>query len=294
MSSQEVTTPHSQDEAGSREPHELSSQELTLQALHEISSSHVDTILYEATAQHSQDGTNPPDVTLAFSSENHYDSDTISIGSAAPDIVDNIDQYSKQSDIADSSSESIVSVNNERALKAKEHLSSIGLTDEFYNVNLSTYYLLVSQDDDLDFINFADIVNNSCSVSLDNLSSENIKFEQELLKSSSPVRSGDITSSTHSTHSDNEKTDPTYGSAKKGKPSLCPRRKPSSKRIAAQRLINKTRQKFGSRKDETKYYLCKPSQSYELKLASCKTTTSKKPVVTKTSTSKTIQTQKKR
>ena len=179
----------------------------------------------EATAQSSQDETNSLKVTIASSNENHYDSDTISIGSAVPDIVDNIDQCSENSGIADSSSESVLSVSNARALRAKEHLSSIGLPDEFYNVNLSTYYPLVSQDDDLDFINFADIVNNSCSVSLDNLSAKDIKFEQNLLKSSSPVRSGDITSSTHSTQSDNEKMDPTYGSAKKGKPSLHPRRK---------------------------------------------------------------------
>ena len=130
----------------------------------------------------------------------------------------------------------------------------------------------------------------TAALSLDNLSAEDIIFEQELLKSSSPVRSGEITLSTHS---DNEKTDPTYGSAKKGKPSLRLRRKPSSKRITAQWLISKTRQKFSNRKDETKYYPCKPSQSYELKLASRKTTTNKKPVVTKTPTSKITQTQEK-
>ena len=231
----------------------------------------------------------PVGETVSPSNKNHYDSDTISYRSAVPDRVDNTDQCSENSNITDSSSERVLSVSNTRALRAKEYLSSIGLLDEIYNVNLSTYYPLVSQDDDLDFINFADIVNNSCSVSLDNLSTEDIKFEQELLKSSSPVRSGEITSSTHSIQSDNEKMDPTYGSAKKVKPSLRQRRKPSSKRIAAQRLINKTRQKIGTSKGETEYYPCKPSQSYERKLGGRKAMVKKRPVDTKTSKSKTMQ-----
>ena len=114
--------------------------------------------------------TSPVGETVSSLNKNHYDSDTISTGSA--DHVDNTDQCSENSDIAASSSESVLSVSKTRALRAKEHLSSIGLSDEFYDVNLSTYYPLVSQDDDLDFINFADIVNNSCCVSLDNLSAE--------------------------------------------------------------------------------------------------------------------------
>ena len=330
QNSEDVTRITESSSVESREPFESSSQEVTVQDSQDVSISLVNTSSQEATAQSSQDETNslevtntetsatheiptdkletnseslvitghketisPVSETISSSNKNHFDSDTISIGSAVPDIVDNTDQCAENSEIADSSSESVLSVSNTRALRAKEHLSSIGLPDEFYNVNLSTYYPLVSQDDDLDFINFANIVNNSCSVSLDNLSAEDIKFQQELLKSSSPVCSGDITSSTHSTQSANEKMDPTYGLAKKGKPSLRPRRKPSSKRIAAQRLINKTRQKIGTHKGESEYYPCKPSQSYERKLCGCKATVNKKPVDMKTSISKTMQVQKK-
>ena len=91
--------------------------------------------------------------------------------------------------VSSASSESVFTVTTSKALKAKERLSSISLSENVYHANLSTYYPLVSADDDLDFINFADIVNSNCSVSLDNLSMDDIKFEQKQLKSSSPMPS---------------------------------------------------------------------------------------------------------
>ena len=224
----------------------------------------------DITDQLSQEAIPPSSEPASSFDDKHHDSDTGSTDSAAIDLdimepvqeplSSNSNQDCKNDDLSTSSSDSVFIINKTRALKVKEHLNLIGLSDDVYNVNLSTYYPLVSQDDDLDFINFTDIVNNSCSVSLDNLSAEDIKFEQEQLKSSSPVHSDqsnvDITSSTNSTQSDNENRDPTYGTAKKGKPSLHPRRKPSSKRIAMQKLINKTRQKLGTSKGKSEYYPC--------------------------------------
>ena len=149
-------------------------------------------------------------------------------------------------------------VTKSKALKAKERLSSIGLSEDVYHANLSMYHSLVSADDNLDFINFADIVNSNCSVSLDNLSMDDVKFEQKQLKSSSPMPSDkeekETETSTTSVPSDNEKLDPSYGTSKQGKPSHRPRRKPSSKRIAAQRIINKTRKKRGVRTDNKDFF----------------------------------------
>ena len=76
--------------------------------------------------------------------------------------------------------------------------------------------------------------------------------------------------------SDNEKVDPMYGVPKQGKPSHRPRRRPSSKRIVAQRIINKTRKKRGVKSDKQDFYPCKPSQSCECKRIGGKSAIGKK------------------
>ena len=198
-----------------------------------------------------------------------------SIDDSAPDMVSSENFLDQTNDgiVSLASSESVFTVTRSKAEKAKERLSSIGLSEDVYHANLRTYYPLVWTDDDLEFINFADIVNTNCSVSLDNLSVEDIKFEQEQLKSSSPVPSDkggrDTGTSTISMPSYNEKVDPTYGVPKQGKPSHRPRRKPSSKRIVAQWIINKTRKKHGVKTDKQDFYPCKPSQSCEHKRIGC-------------------------
>ena len=154
------------------------------------------------------------------------------------DTIENSPDKTRDGTESSASSESVFTVTTSNAKKAKERLSSIGLSEDVYHANVSTYYPLVSVDDDLDFINFADIVNSNCSVSLDNLSMDDMKFEQKQLKCSSPMPSDreekETETSTISVPSDNEKLDPSYGAPKQGKPSHRPRRKPSSKRIVAQ------------------------------------------------------------
>ena len=134
--------------------------------------------------------------------------------------------HTKDGAVSPASSISVFTVTRSNAEKAKKWLTAIGLFEEMYHVNLSTYYPLVSVDDDLDFINFTDIVNSNCSVSLDNLSVDDIKFEPEQLKASSPVQSDrggtDTGTSTVNTPSDNEKNDPTYGTHKQEKTSHRP------------------------------------------------------------------------
>ena len=194
-----------------------------------------------------------------------------SIGDSALEMDTSENSPGKTHDGTESSasSESVITVTTSKALKAKERLSSIGLSEVVYHANVSMYYPLVSADDDLDFINFADIVNSNCSVSLDNLSMDDVRFEQKQLKCSSPMPSDkeekETETSTTSVPSDNEKLHPSYGTSKQGKPSYRPRRKPSSKRIAAQRIINKTRQKRGVKTDNKDFFPCKPSQSCEHK-----------------------------
>ena len=197
---------------------------------------------------------------------------------------ENPSDHTKDGTVSPASSISVFTVTRSKAEKAKERLSAIGLSEDVYHANLSTYYPLVSADDDLDFINFTDIVNSNCSVSLDNLSVEDIKFEQEQLKSSSPVQSDrggtDTGTSTVSMPSDNEKNDPTYGTHKQGKPSHRSRRKPSSNRIAAQRIINKSRKKRGLKTEKQEFYPCKPSQSCERKRVGAKSASGKKLDIT--------------
>ena len=129
----------------------------------------------------------------------------------------------------------------------------------------------------MDYISFVDIINRSCSISLENLSSEEINFAVDNLKSSSlrhrntDVDSTSTQSTSISTHSEYEKKDPTYGAEKVKKPSHRPGRKPSAVRLAAQKLINKRHGKKGASKTKDKgvtYYPCKPSTSYSRKKGS--------------------------
>ena len=192
--------------------------------------------------------------------------------------------HTKDGAVSPASSISVFTVTRSNAEKAKKRLTAFGLSEEVYHANLSTYYPLVSVDDDLDFINFTGIVNSNCSVSLDNLSVDDIKFEQKQLKASSPVQSDrggtDTGTSTVNTPSDNEKNDPTYGTPKQEKISHRPRRKPSSNRIAAQLIINKSRKKRGLKTEKQEFYPCKPSQSYENKKVGAKPASGKKSDIT--------------
>ena len=152
--------------------------------------------------------------------------------------------YTKEEVVSPAHLISVFTVTRSNAEKAKERLTAFGLSERVYHANLTTFYPLVTSSDDLDFINFIDIVNSNCSVLLNNFSADDIKFEQELLKASPPLqceRGGRYTdTSANNISSDNEKDDPTYGTPKQGKISHRPRRKPSSNRMAAQLIINKS------------------------------------------------------
>ena len=188
--------------------------------------------------------------------------------------------HTKEGVVSPASSISVFTVTRSNAEKAKKWLIAFGLSEEVYHANLSTFYPLVSANDDLDFINFTDIVNSNCSVLLDKFSVDDIKFEQKHLKASSPAQSDrggtDTGTSTVNTPSDNEKDDPTYGTPKQEKISHRPRRKPSSNRIAAQLIINKSRKKRGLKTEKQEFYPCKPSQRLQEKESRCETSYWKK------------------
>ena len=97
------------------------------------------------------------------------------------------------------------------------------------------YYPVLNPDhDDIDYINFKDIINKSWSIPLDNLSAEDIQLELSFLKHqktsspkidmpSSPTSPDSIDKDNHTTsNNDDEKTDPTYELPKKRKASKCP------------------------------------------------------------------------
>ena len=137
------------------------------------------------------------------------------------------------------------------AKRRKEHLHSLGLSDSVYSSNSDVFYpVLTPEQDEVDYISFKDIIDTTWSIPLDNLSSNDIELEQAYLKShrtSSPKPSSNHASSSSSSTeilkspSDSEKDDPTYGQMKKPKPSMRPGGRPSSARIAAQKLILKTK-----------------------------------------------------
>ena len=121
--------------------------------------------------------------------------------------------------------------------KIKELCRNLGLLDSVYSSNSDVYYPVLTPDhDDIDYINFKDIINKSWSIPLDNLSTEDIQLELSFLKrqkTSSPKpnspRQPDLVPSSTSSGSktdkaeistmNDEKKDPTYGLPKKKKPS---------------------------------------------------------------------------
>ena len=140
------------------------------------------------------------------------------------------------------------------AEKRKEHLRLLGLSDSVYSSNSEAFYpVLTLEQDEVHYISFKDIIDITWSIPLDNLSSNDIELEQAYLKShrtSSPRQSVQKTSSSSSSTqlldspTDSEKDDPTYGRPTKPikpKSNIRPGRKPSSARIAAQKLILKTK-----------------------------------------------------
>ena len=147
--------------------------------------------------------------------------------------------------------------------QTKAQLCSLGLSETFYSSNSESFYPVITPDkDDVDYISFKDIMDRTWSIPLDNLSITNIEMEQAYLRSqrtSSPIHPIPATSSVHSstsssteiidTPNDNEKDNPTYGHHKKPRHSIQPGHRPSSARIAVQKLITKTR---GSKLAHTK------------------------------------------
>ena len=129
---------------------------------------------------------------------------------------------------------------------------SSGISESVYKKNMHRYFTVSPpENDDIDEISFISILDRSCSVSLINLSNEDIKAEKSVIKSmsSDPIRdSGDSTSVTESIMSpdDNKADDPDYGSPVKQTHITTPRKirpghTPSAARIAAQRIIVKTK-----------------------------------------------------
>ena len=158
------------------------------------------------------------------------------------------------------SSQCGLDISSRRAEKIREQLHSQGFTEEIFNTNYGkSYPVMTLEQDDVDFIHFMDIIDKNWSVTLSNLSTEEIQFEVKNLKSSSPIQksSDEPDSNITSLEGDDNSKDPEYGvPAKKKKSStksnkIRPGRKPSAVRIAAQELINKTRNRNKHKKAVT-------------------------------------------
>ena len=140
---------------------------------------------------------------------------------------------------------------DQESAHAKEICKSLGLPETVYLSNSDTYYpVLIRDHEEIDYIHFKDSIKKSCSIELDNMSSKDIQKELNYLKcqqTSSPntILTGAISSSEkdyHTTSNEEDvKKDPTYGLPRKRKASKRPKRAPSAARIAAQKLILKTR-----------------------------------------------------
>ena len=133
----------------------------------------------------------------------------------------------------------------------KELCKSLGLPESVYSSNSDVYYPVLTPDhEDIDYINFKDIINKSWSIELDNMSSEDIQKELDYLKrhqtSSPKVTYTSVTSSSEkdyqtTSNEDDVKKDPTYGLTRKRKASKRPKRAPSAARIVTQKIILRTR-----------------------------------------------------
>ena len=196
-------------------------------------------------------------------------------------------------DSAHTDSQQSINNLNLRQSRVKKKLRLLGVSDEVYSSNLSSYFpVLTENDTDIEQLSFMDIVDLDWSVPLPNLSMDDIKEEQNYLRTSSPkrrkldsspkyvfpdsesmddiasvgdderkdptykrdngsnseykVESSDSDTNTNTEYEqmvDNEKVDPSYGKPTKKRPSHRPGRKPSASRLAAQKLITKTKNK---------------------------------------------------
>ena len=138
---------------------------------------------------------------------------------------------------------------SKRSEHIRKQLCSLGFADELFRANQSRYFpVLTPDEDDIEFLNFMDIIDRSCTVSIPNMSMDDIKLEVDHLKSSSPVpsiNSESTQSAVLSIETDDERKDPNYGTpiplTKKRQTKPRPGRKSSATRIAAQKLITKMR-----------------------------------------------------
>ena len=129
-----------------------------------------------------------------------------------------------------------------KTTRIKKQLSNMGLPQSVFEVNKNKYFLTESTiDEDVNFLHFTDILDKSCSVTLDNLSQDDITFEKGLLKTSSPIHSPSTQTSTDTGDTETEKCDPTFGKTEPVKKSMRPYRAPSATRIAAQKCIQRTK-----------------------------------------------------
>ena len=91
----------------------------------------------------------------------------------------------------------------------KQQLSSLGLPPDVFKANKDRYFLAESvYDHDIDFLHFMDIMDRSVSVTVANLSHEEISFEKEQLKTSSPISSSSTQTDETADETDSEKHDP--------------------------------------------------------------------------------------
>ena len=179
-------------------------------------------------------------VDLSDASTIDYSPDTYGINDSA---------HESQLESAKSMSASaLLNIYDPEAEKVKRHLLSLGLSESLYSSNSGTYYpVLTPEQDKIDYISFKDIMNTTWSINVENMSADDIASELEYLKRTYQPTSSPKPDDTTSTASagkisvsliaDDEQQDPTYGAPKKVKKSLRPGRKPSSMRIAAQKIF---------------------------------------------------------
>ena len=109
----------------------------------------------------------------------------------------------------------------------KEICKNLGLPESVYSSNSDVYYPVLTPDhEDIDYINFKDIINKSWSIELDNMSSQDIQKELDYLKrqqtSSPKMTYTSVTSSSEkdyqtTSNEDNVKKRPNLWTPKKKK-----------------------------------------------------------------------------
>ena len=74
------------------------------------------------------------------------------------------------------------------AEKVKRHLLSLGLSESLYSSNSGTYYpVLTPEQEEIDYISFNNIMNMTWSISIENMSADDIASELEYLKKNLPT-----------------------------------------------------------------------------------------------------------